>query len=93
MGLASPAKRSNSPTLVVGATGNRKQQPGRSCARRSAVSSRNGMPMLNFAGLEPGSKPIHSPSGNGVACRANVDRSAIRSPTTRQRGWKWRGSC
>ena len=69
-GLDAPAKRSSSSTLVVGANGSRKRHPGCNRARRSAVSSRNGMPTLNLAGLDPGSRPTHSPSGNGSSRRA-----------------------
>ena len=67
MGLVCRRNCSSSASLVVGAIGSRKRHPGRSRARRSAVSSRKGIPTLSLAGFDPGNSPIHWPSGNGSA--------------------------
>ena len=54
-------KRSSSATLVVGANGSRKRHSGCKRARRSAVSSRKGMPTLSLAGSIPAEGPPTAP--------------------------------
>ena len=73
-------------TLVVGASASRNWVWGRRACRASAQRSRNGMPTCNLARLEPGSSATHSPLGKGALERAELERSAIKSPTTWQRG-------
>ena len=52
----------------------------------------NGIPTRNLAGFDPGINATQSPSGKGSLPLASSERSAMRSPTTRQRERKRRGS-